>query len=96
MSRAEVHSSQGLYVIDAATGYVLERQLDMEPGADPSYLSVTRFDLDEWQRYWGEPLATDYDILDLGFWYGEDGETYEAPVLDWRDDVKADAATAVR
>lgn len=78
-----VSSSHGQFVIDCS-GRIL--QVDDESGELPN---VTRFDVAEWEKYWGRKLDDSLDILDLGYWYDDKGtERYEEPAHDWRLEIK--------
>lgn len=77
---AIITSSHGEFEIDKS-GLVLKRNLD-DCEECPEYLTISKFDMDEWKRYWNLPAQDSYDILDLGYWYGDN--KYEEPHIDWR------------
>jgi hypothetical protein len=76
-----VHSSHGILVIDASG--VVDCGVSSYDGEE--LRGITRFDLDEWERYWKMPLPDCFDILDLGYWSANGA--YEEPALDWRRDL---------
>lgn len=83
--RGIVCSSHGNIAIDVPTGIVYEIEL-LEGGELPC---IVRFDIEEYERYWGEPATAGFDVLDLGFWCLENGfVSYEGPEMDFRNDIK--------
>jgi hypothetical protein len=85
-----VGSSHGELTIDAA-GNVVSRNIDnTEPDGGGHLAAIIRFDIGEWRRHWNEPLPAAFDILDLGYWYG-DAETgaaaYAPPDAKWREEI---------
>jgi hypothetical protein len=88
---ATVHSSWGDFDIDAHTGEVIKyrRFSETEDFGDFINPLITRFDLVEYRAYYPDEQhpASDYDILDLGFWYGLKNR-YEPPVMEWRKECE--------
>ena len=86
---AIVHSSHGDITIDGRTGHIIGIELDGHDYESCAHInSITRFDLSEFQNFYpGEHVTEHYDILDLGYWYG-DGEVYEEPDYEWRKLVR--------
>jgi hypothetical protein len=85
-----VGSSHGELTVDAK-GNVTDRRLDNhDPDSGGHLAQIIRFDLVEWQKYWGNPAAHHIDILDLGYWY-TDPETKEIaftpPDANWRSEI---------
>jgi|SRR5271157_120783 len=68
---ALVESSGGGFIIDAATGRVLRRQLD--EGFE-GYARIESFDLNEWREHyqWKGPMPHGFSLLDLA-WRTADG-----------------------
>ena len=64
MKKAIVHSSNGELTINYDTGKVINCQSD-----DDHLNLISRFDLNEYIRTHNQ-LDSNYDILDLGYWYG--------------------------
>lgn len=94
---ATVHSSWGDFSIDAHTGEVIEyHPFDADNPEASIYTQVTRFDLEEYRGYYpNEPHpTTDYDILDLGYWYGR-ANKYEPPVDPWRTECAYERANCL-
>jgi len=85
-SLCAVCSSHGVLTINAITGEVVSINLEepeSEEGKDLA--SIARFDLEEWKgKYQKSELPKSIDILDLGYWYGNNPEQYEEPAHDWR------------
>jgi len=83
-----VTSSHGTFIIESETGCVIDSDLD-DCEDCPEYETISKFDIEEWCKYWKrEPEERYYDILDLGYWYG-DGK-YEKPENDWRKEFGAE------
>jgi hypothetical protein len=91
---ATVRSSHGVFTINAETGHVIEfSKFHPDDPEGEIYRQITCFDLLEYRDYYPNEQhpATDYDILDLGYWYGHN-HAYEPPVLDWRQDCAYERA----
>lgn len=84
-----VKSSHGTITITKSGSPFYPAEL-LEPDSEDGkhLVSVTRFNVDEWKKYWGKMnLDAQLDILDLGYWYVQDGvEKYEEPNMTWRKD----------
>jgi hypothetical protein len=84
-----VGGSWGHLTANAETGEVIEciDDPDATDATGEGYQSITRFNVDEWNRaYPTEELAgMSMDILDIGFW---DDQGYQAPEEDWRADMR--------
>lgn len=80
MDTVEIKGSHGTFEVDAATGIPLR-------GSDVpyEYAPFVRWDLDEWVRYWEEPLHEAIDVLDVGAWT-VDGD-YMPPEDDFRIEI---------
>lgn len=98
LGRHNVTSSHGSLVIDRH-GFVLSREIaaccpiNSLSGEDHfDLLTAFAFDVWEWEDYWGKRFGdvSDFDILDLGYWYvGKNGQVeYEAPANHWREELK--------
>jgi|GEM_PF-4356587 len=90
ISSYTVRSSHGELAIDDA-GYVTQCKADNTEATGGQHLeSITRFDLVEWRKHWGNPETDIIDILDLGYWYGVP-ETctiaFEPPDAQWRSEI---------
>ncbi len=85
-----VSSSHGELTIDAE-GLVIARDLDNNDADGGGHLAcITRFDLAEWRKHWGNPDTTDVDILDIGYWYANPstGKSDHAPPdARWRSEI---------
>jgi hypothetical protein len=85
-----VPSSHGELTVDAE-GRILGRRLDNADADDGGHLArITRFDVAEWRKHWGNPQVARIDILDLGYWYAdpESNETaYAPPDAKWRSEI---------
>lgn len=94
-----VRSSHGELSI-CARGNVTHRRLENhEPDGGLHLASILRFDLGEWVRHWGEPLPASFDILDLGYWYGDPVTaecTYAPPDAHWRAEIASLLRTRLR
>lgn len=81
-----VFSSNGVSTVNASTG----KTMGWVFFHISTSAKIERFDLDEFRRTYkiavGEPLPSNIDILDLGYWM-DDG-TYEPPVEDWRAEFR--------
>lgn len=94
MRTATLQSTYGTVVFDVDTGFVKSARLDREFGGRPF-----KIDVDEWrQRYPGEDMEGEHDVLDFGYWYyekkpgakrGRRNVEYEEPCEDWRKDREA-------
>ena len=89
--RTTIGSSHGELTVDA-DGYVTECRADNDAASGGGHLaSITRFDLIEWRRYWGDnPKTSHIDILDVGYWYTDpvtDSNLYAPPDETWRSEV---------
>lgn len=90
----EVHSSNGDFIIKSS-GHIISFTPDQE--IDNNTLEhmqqIKRFNVVEYLQVYGGTLPTDFDILDLGYWYAKPGEDdnlcqkYEPPAYDWRRDI---------
>ena len=83
------HSSHGCIVMNAKTGDVIKEKAEYYDEKDPDcYIkNIKKFDIPEWEKYWGKPFdQTDIDILDLSYW--NDNGTYDTAEESWREDVK--------
>jgi hypothetical protein len=86
-----VGSSHGTLSINS--GGLVTRQRANNPNDEEgkAFLSIELFDIAEWKAYWRKELPSHFDILDLGYWYVEDGERrYEPPAADWRKNIAKD------
>lgn len=77
-----VHGSYGDLILDQ-WGKVIEY---IDPYDEPDYADIIRFNLEEYKHTYGQ-VDSDYDILDLGFWFRKpDGSIgYEPPAYEWRN-----------
>jgi hypothetical protein len=85
-----VGSSHGELTLDGE-GYITHCRVDNDDADGGRHLkSITRFDLVEWRKHWGNPEASHIDILDLGYWY-TDPKTHETafalPDANWRAEI---------
>ena len=85
MPRFTVYSSNGHLAVDLKTGVV-----DVEKSSydNEELKPITKFDLKEYESYWGTKIkeGEGIDILNLGQW---EGEKYVPAVDHWREEVKA-------
>jgi hypothetical protein len=85
-----VTGSHGTITADKRTGVVVSHVRD---GSDGDYSHITKFDVEEYTRYYGLVEPDDTDILLIGYWYndvtGPRGGTlrYEVPVYEHRVSV---------
>ena len=94
MKTATLLSTYGTIVFDVDTGLVQTLDLDSEFTGRPF-----KIDVDEWrQRYPGEGMEGEHDVLDFGYWYYEKkpgtkrerrNVGYEGPCEDRRKDREA-------
>ena len=94
---AKVHSNHGTLHVDA-NGFVLwfDPFADGEVDAIAQLRSIRRFNLVEYQKVY-KKLDSEYDILDLGYWYREKGATedkYEPPEHAWRNEIRLEQKEA--
>lgn len=82
-------SSQGLILFNRKTGEVLH-VLQNSDSDDEYFPLITKFDVKEYEKTYGQEVFGDIDILDLGYWYGRD-EKYEEPAHDWRSLISLSA-----
>jgi hypothetical protein len=87
-----IGGSWGELTVDAETGQVLTYDHngtlpDPEDASERGYTLISRVDLDEWRKTYGDQEPTAIDILDVGYWYGP-ANLYEPPAQDWRDDYE--------
>lgn len=93
-----VYGNHGRLEVDAETGIVVSRDgaCDCELCNMPevNYGHIGRFDVAEWEATYpdDELVGRQIDILDLGYWWGED-ETYEPPEYDWRAEFRPELDT---
>lgn len=79
----QVIGSHGQMTVCVATGDV---QKLVPFGQSSDYSAITRFDVTEWRQHWQtEPAGLLLDILDVGYW---EGDEFVAPEADWRDGVR--------
>jgi len=71
---AKVYSSHGNLTIGRVSGDVLDKFIQSE---EENPFPMHKFDLEEWKNHYKEEVPESFDILDLGFWYGDD--EYESP-----------------
>jgi hypothetical protein len=84
-----VGSSYGTLCINS-DGLVTRQEVD-DPVDGKHLLSIHAFDLPEWRNYWRTEFPPHFDILDLGYWYAENGERHYAPAgATWRKDIAED------
>jgi len=82
-----VHSSSGDLWVNNVSGQVVHLFPADETGSE--YLNqITRVDLAEYQACYGE-TDSEYDILDLGVWDGDGGNTYTPPDANFRESHNA-------
>ena len=91
MPMFSVHGRHGRFHVDASTGLIVNKELDCtcEYCQDnPTHCdAITRFDVGEWEKtYQSSIVGQQLDILDLGFWYGEE-DLYEEACLVWRKEI---------
>lgn len=79
-----IQSSQGEIVADKQ-GNVVSITVYGYADNPTSIEDIVRFDFGEWLRFYQEPLAGSFDILDLGFWC-RDG-SYVPADCDWTETV---------
>jgi len=96
MKTIQINSSRGSFTIDAATGDVIDRKLDID--ASIEYRRMFRFDVKEWWEQWGIGLPDEIDILDIGAWYiFNDKVEYDAPSSEFRADlIEGDPVVALQ
>ena len=79
-----IQSSQGELTADEQ-GNVVSITIYDYADNHTSIENIVRFDFDEWLRFYQEPLAGSFDILDLGLWL-RDG-SYIPADCDWTETV---------
>jgi len=88
--RYTIASSHGELTVDAE-GFVIERRVDNDEADGGKHLkSITRFDLVEWRKHWGNPETDRIDILDLGYWHTDPKTNtiaFEPPDAKWRSEI---------
>ncbi len=84
-----IHSSHGDILIDTRTGSIRQTIADDQGKEGEEWTGwlkkISRFDLDEYHNYYKCHGETSFDILDLGYWIGED---YYPPTQAFRDEVR--------
>ncbi|ESZ33839.1 hypothetical protein [Mesorhizobium sp. L2C067A000] len=91
---ATINGSWGSLTVDASTGNVLSYDdggtlPDPDCPPERGYTDYVRVDLDEWRKTYTGQEPDCLDVLDVGFWYLDDGvEKYEGPEQDWRDEYE--------
>lgn len=81
MSTCKARSSGGSFTFDTETGQVIDVNLNWEVADMPA-----KVDVEEYLDYYGQPLGTDVDVLDVGYWTV--CNYYEEPAYDWRIEVQ--------
>ena len=85
MAQITVCSSNGHLIVDLKTGVVNVKASAYD---NEQLKPITKFDLKEYEKYWGIKIKENdhIDILNLGYW---EGDKYEPATDHWREEVKA-------
>src|SRR5580700_5432696 len=85
-----IGSSHGELSIEAI-GLVTQCRADNDDADGGRHLKpITRFDVEEWRKYWGDPATDRIDILDLGYWYADpeaNEVAFAPPDAQWRPEI---------
>lgn len=84
-----IQSSSGNIEVDLRTGKIIDIYTDDDEWEEWVMGNVTNFDLDEYREFYHDHEGRDreFDILDLGFW---EGDQYFPPSAKYRQDIKQD------
>lgn len=78
-----IKSSNGTFIVDPDNGQVDHAEYF------EAHMDIVCFDVQEFAAHYGTPLPDSMDILDIGYFYRDNGNMkYEPPVEEYRRDIK--------
>ncbi len=85
----QIYGSHGIMTVNRITGVVESCSTGVTTESDQSYRLIDKFDVAEYRKHYGtEIIPGAVDILDMGYWKTEKGQTsYEEPAHDWRKET---------